>query len=483
MSAESIQTLMLFDEVERVLANPTASPAWQALLQAYDHAPDETARASARDVLAASKIDDAIGRFFQATFLADLPGGEAHIAEAGRLAQSIQPMDPERLMAFAAFQWGRAVTAVSGREAFVRRLCEAQVPQILALAGAKLADSGGGLAFRQIDKVRRVALVAPFLGRADHPPTVLALQHARLLIRAGIEVAAFSGQEALMPRMPDYLGNSGRILAGAPDLDQLAEIAPAGLSIGLSDPTFSLTHRWREILAAIAQFDPDLVLFVGLYSPLVSALHADRPVLGLCTHAVAPIAPVDAWLCADATLAGRATATWGNAIPPAWGVHHPHRLALNPIVPPVSRVHLQVSDDDFVMVSAGARLGAEINGDWAARMGALLAARPGCVWVLVGGEGVLPPALAALPTERLRLLPQQDGLRGVLRCCDLYINPGSRGRGPQRGRGHGRRPARRRAGGLGRRRQARRARQRRHGGLLRPPCRADRRPRRARRSG
>ena len=60
----------------------------------------------------------------------------------------------------------------------------------------------------------------------------------------------------------------------------------------------------------------------------------------------------------------------------------------------------------------------------------MLLAHPNCVWLLLGGPGSLPPALAHLPAERLRLVPHQSSnIRGWLRCADIYLNPNRIGGG------------------------------------------------------
>lgn len=428
MGQEIRSKLLLRDAFSRVLANPTANPTWRALLAAYEIFADP----ALPDAVAREAPQDGVAGFLRATFLAGLAGGEGHIAEAGRLVREIRPIDIDRLMAFATFEWGRAVASIGDRAGFVARLREASLPEVIALAGDTLCRFAPPLALRDVREVRKVAVVAPYFGKGDHPPTVLALRQAGLLQSAGLEVKAFAAQEPLMAWMPDYLGNQGRVSVEAPSLDQLAELAELsapGLAIGLADPDFSLAQRWRQVLAVIEQFDPDLVLFVGLFSPLVAPLYRTRPVLGLSVHAVAPMTPVHAWLASDASLADRQTSPWGAALPPIWGVHHPYRVALKPTGGPIVRAQIEAADDQLLMVTVGARLGEEIGGEWAQRMIALLRERSDLAWVLVGGTGACPPALRDAPLERLRFVPHQADLRSVLRCCDLYLNPPRMGGG------------------------------------------------------
>lgn len=413
---------LLLDALERVIANPTASQRWHTLLDHHEAARDREARGAVRASLLDQVPDDGIAGFFRATFLAWVTGEAHFVARAGHLVQTIRPIDCERLMAFAAFEWGRALVGGGGRGGFVARLRGAGLPEVVGLAGAHLGRSAG-LAPRRVDRVRRVALVASFIGPQGHAPSGLALQHARILCEHGLEVQMFSGQELLMPDMPQYLGHNGRAQVAPPDMAALAELVPSGVRLTLGDPQFSLMRRWQRVMAGVTAFDPDLVLFVGLHSPMVEVLYPVRPVLGLCVHSVAPMASVDVWLAADPALAGRWDAAWGASFPPAWAHGHPYRVALKPVGGPVTRAALGLAPDSVVLVTVGARLCDEITGDWAARMAGLLQRHPQTVWVLAGGDGTRPAALGAVEPNRMRVLPHREDVRSVLRGCDVYVNP------------------------------------------------------------
>jgi hypothetical protein len=413
---------LLRDALEGVIVNPTASQRWHGLLGFYEATSDAGAREAVRHCLTEHVPAEGITGFFRATFLAGVTQEMGHIADAGRILQSIRPVDPERLMAFAAFEWGRALVRVGDRGEFVAHLREARVAEAIHLAGQHFGQTTG-LAVRRVDRVRKVALVASFIGQHSHTPTGLALQHAKILLELGLEVQVFSGQELLMANMPDYLGNMGRVMVAAPDMDELARLVPAGVRLTLGDPRFSLMRRWQGMLAEVAGFDPDLVLFVGLNSPVVAPLFRARPVLGLCVHSVQPMAPVDVWLTATPSMACRWATAWGPPFPPAWGHYHSYRIALKLLGGLITRADLGVAEDSLVLVTVGARLGSEISGVWAARMTELMGRCSGVVWVLVGGDGVRPAALGDVPRDRITVLPHSEDIRGLLRCCDVYVNP------------------------------------------------------------
>lgn len=418
------QALRLRDAVDQIVLQPDAAPRWHVLAEAYATMPSADARAAiTADVLARTPADGLAG-FLRATLLAVFD--PAYLAQAGALLAAIAPYDAARLMAYANYQWGSAIAGQAGHAAFQSLLQAARLPDLLQLAGRRLADDPAAAvrpAPRAVTALRKVALLAPFIGNANHPPTEMALQQATLLHALGVEVRLFSCQELLQPQTGQHLGNNGRALIAPPDPAALGARLPAGVNAWISDAQLSLTARWRQMLALLRDYDPDLVMFVGLYSPLLQPLYEARPVLALCVHAVAPMAPADVWLAADAQLAGRAGQAWGDALPPAWGHHHPFRVQLKPEPAPLARAELGLQDDSLVLVSVGARLATEIDGAWARRMLDVLERHPRAVWLLAGGAGAVPAALQAAAPGRIRTLAHRDDLRAVLRCCDIYVNP------------------------------------------------------------
>ena len=55
--------------------------------------------------------------------------------------------------------------------------------------------------------------------------------------------------------------------------------------------------------------------------------------------------------------------------------------------------------------------------------------RPHVVWLLVGGNGQLPPALAQAPREQMRVLSIRPDIGGILQLSDIYVNPPRMGGG------------------------------------------------------
>jgi glycosyltransferase involved in cell wall biosynthesis len=424
MNNPNFTSVLLIDHLNRALQNPTASQRWHALLETYVAETNEELRSRVRARLAAGVPKQGIAGFMLTTFLFEVTGDVSRLIEAAALLQTITPLDPDRLMAFCVYIWGIFIARGGGRLAFVDILRKMCVPQLVASMGVQVAERGMALfPPRPVETIRKVALVASYIGQDSHAPTPLALQHARLLRDLGYEVRLFSPQELRVPDMAEYFGNSARLTTFPPNYAKLKASMPDGVEAALSDDRFSLTRRWDDLLRSIAGFDPDLVMFVGLNSPLVSALYQARPVLGLCVHAMQPMTPVDVWLTADQAQGGIAAPMWAPHLPPALGHYHPFRVQLKPAGDDLQRAGLDLREDAIVLLSVGARLHAEIEGPWAGRMIALLQRHPNVQWLMVGGAAKRPDALAALSEAQLPVQAYREDIRSVMRTADIYVNP------------------------------------------------------------
>lgn len=428
---------VLEDAIGQVMRHPNHSIYWHALAQYTAQESDHTLRQAVLEQLRNYLPPDPVGRFLRATWLADLCGDPAYLAEAVQAGLAQQPVEPERLLALALCHWGTVVRRGGNRNQFIDALQRAQIPRLMlhmsqwaSAAMSPAVPTSAPPAEPAAVRPLRVALLAPGIGQTSHPPTVTAFQQVRLLAEQGCQVGLFSAQELLLPDMGWYMGNRGEILMSAPLVAQLATCLPRGTSCELADPRQSLMWRWQETGHELARFAPDVVLFVGLFSPLLGALFARYPVLGLCCHSMAPMAQVDLWLAAEARDidAGQPRTPW-LPLPAAPAQPHPWRVWLPPAGGPVTRAEFGCHDGQLLLISVGARLAHEIDAEWGRAVGQLLLAHPNCVWLLVGGTASLPPALAHLPAERLRLLPHQPNIRGWLRCADIYLNPNRIGGG------------------------------------------------------
>ncbi|MFS2004705.1 hypothetical protein ACEN9F_13870 [Duganella sp. CT11-25] len=429
MTSSNQQHLMLSDALDRVAANPTASHLWLNLTQLMRGISSAELLARVVDAIAALVPDHGLAGFYRAAALDLATGDPALLPQACACLRSIAPPDLDRCTAFFDLTWQRALIYADGRAAFRQRLKDIGLPELSLLIGRQLAHHQQAqarppaVAPATKPALRRVALIAPHLASPAHPPTLMALDQARTLIQFGIEVNLFSCQESLVPDAAHLLGTS----AGNPqlrtDLQPWLDAVDAPVRVHLADPRLSLRRRWLGMLEQIDAFAPDLVLFVGLHSGLVPALYQRFPVLGLSTNSIAPIVPTDAWLTAQATLADKVSRPWSEAFPDTMACHHPFRVRRKAVGAALPRDSLGLEDDALLLISIGAHLQLKIDGEWAQRMCAAMERHPKLVWILLGGEGKLPPALAGLAPGRLRLYKHTPQAMQWLAASDLYIHP------------------------------------------------------------
>lgn len=419
---------LLFDALERTLKEAQCARRWHQLMAIWLDSHDPQARRSVLDILRQLPDGDPRADILRLTFLAKATGNSRFETEAAVRVLQLAPSDPDRLAAFMAYGWLSALQHISARPDFVAALYAGRVPEMaghLMLEARRLLPPE--LAPRATPDVRRVALVAPYIGHRFHTPSRMAADQAAILAGSGVQVQIFSAQELLPPDAAQFRGDGSELGLPALDAQTWADLLPAGVRMTVSDSRFSLPGRWRNLLPALAAFDPDAILLVGLYSPLAAALHAVRPVVGISVNTVAPIAPLDIWLAADADARDREV--WSQVFPAPRTLFHPYRLKRSTAEHAVTRAELGLDPAAMVWVSAGFRLEHEIHGEWAERMLRLMTRHPQVVWLLIGGEGKLPQALENAPAGRVRALATRDDLPGILRISDIYVNPPRMGGG------------------------------------------------------
>lgn len=426
MTSSDQQHLMLSDALDRVAANPTASHLWLNLTKLMRGISSSELLANVVRAITVMVPDHGLAGFYRASAL-DLATGEpALLPQACACLQALAPADLDRCTAFFDLSWQRALIYADGRAAFRQRLKDIGLPELSLLIGRQLTRHSATQARSPnaaIPPLRRVALIAPHLATPAHPPTLMALDQARTLLQQGVEVNLFSCQEGLVPDISHLLGTGAGNQDLQTDLQAWLATVDAHVRVHLSDPALSLRRRWLGMLEQIDAFAPDLVLFVGLHSGLVSALYQRYPVLGLSTNSIAPLVPTDAWLTAQAELAGKVSRPWSEQFPDSMACHHPFRVRRKTVGEALTRDSLGLEDDALLLMSIGAHLDLKINGAWAQRMCAAMERHPKLVWMLLGGEGKLPPALARLAPGRVRLQKYTPQSIRWLAASDLYIHP------------------------------------------------------------
>jgi hypothetical protein len=429
MTSSDQQHLMLSDALDRVAANPSASHLWLNLTKLMRGISSSELLANVVRAITAMVPDHGLAGFYRASAL-DLATGEpALLPQACACLQALAPTDLDRCTAFFDLSWQRALLYTDGRAAFRQRLKDIGLPELSLLIGRQLTRYGATQA-RPLDAstttippLRRVALIAPHLATPAHPPTLMALDQARTLLQQGVEVNLFSCQEGVVPDISHLLGTGAGNQQLPTDLQAWLGTVDAHVRVHLSDTAVSLPRRWLGMLQQVDAFAPDLVLFVGLHSGLVSALYQRYPVLGLSTNSIAPIVPTDAWLTAQVELADKLSRPWSDEFPESMACHHPFRVRRKDPGEALPRASLGLADDATLLISMGAQLQLKIDGEWAKRMCAAMERHPKLVWLLLGGDGKLPPALAGLAPGRVLLQKYTTQSMRWLAASDLYIHP------------------------------------------------------------
>ena len=419
---------LLLDALDRTLREPECAARWHGLLATWIETTDQADRQSVLDVLKTAPHSDVRADVLRLTFLARA-SGEARFESAASLRVLEQePPDPDRLAAFMAYRWLGALQDTEQRADFAAALSDGMVPELARRAmNSALRLIPRGMLPRVPTAVERIAVVVPYIGNQFHTPSIMAVEQCAVLAREGRQVHIFSAQELDPPDASSYRGDGRRLKLPPLNKKAWSGILPAGVAMTVSDIRYSLPGRWENLLPVLADFDPDVVLLVGLYSPLAAALHTLRPVVGISVNTVPPIAPMDVWLTADPEVERRDV--WGGVFPAPQPIYHPYRVRRSTKNYPVTRLELGANETTVVWVTAGFRLEHEIKGEWACRIVQFLAGHPQVTWLLVGGEGQLPEALRQAAPGRVRALATREDLPGILRCADIYVNPPRMGGG------------------------------------------------------
>ena len=431
---------LLEDRLALVLASPASAHAWHRLYHTSAHLGTPALRAIVDRVRSRVAFADLSG-VLAGTFLHALTDDMADLQRASRaFSGSSLPMDAGLALLHTVYAGALKSGASDGAfHQLVRDSGFLEVSKVMGrrLQETQLAPPKPASPHAQLSGPLRVALVAPSLSSAFHAPTTMALQHARLLAAQGCNVSLFGAQEFQMLDMAQWLGVP-RVM----NLDHAdpAQWPPSKLTVPvvLAQRQLLCEGRWRLLLRAVSEFAPDVVFFVGPYSPMLEALHARYPVAGLGTNALAPIGPMDMWLAPEAVEGSHEPVARRPDVnaDEAWGgfevshrIRYTHRFAFDEPGPAMDRSSLNLPQDACVWVTVGTRLHTELTPTWVGAVRQVLDRNPGARWLLVGQERQQLQGLG-LDHPQILIRPFERRVQNLLKACDLYLNP------PRRGGGH-----------------------------------------------
>lgn len=405
---------LALDALESLKRTQNSSLLWQRVAALID-ALAGNERAALVDALAALPLKSREAQWLRCSALACMTRDPVWFARQAELTD--ETFTADAVMTLLGLAWHHAVVRTSGHQAFAGLLQSLDAPRLQRLVAADML--GAGPAQRGMPGARlRVAIYTPEVGSSRHGGTTFTLNMLSVLARQGVDLHAFSAKEVSIPTMGSYHGGAESLTALEVDVESLKLTAPGAIQFSFPNVNFSLRARFNQVLQAIEAYKPDVVIFVGLMSPLVYRLYECYPVIGLCVHALPPVAPVDVWLSADP----QADAACWAGVPVPQVFSFPFRFWPVGPVQPAERVAAGLPAVATVLVTAGGRLTTEIVPPWSTQMLAFLETHPAVHWLLVGvPEG---RSLAALPSHpRIHLMAPQPRLEPWLAMCDIYVNP------------------------------------------------------------
>ena len=364
--------------------------------------------------------------FYRAIFLLRFTHERHWAPEARNALAAWRGCSSEHVLNFLYFIWSEACSRSRGASEFRLLFEQAGIPELLQDYGVALAMTEEIPAPSRVSPtpLRKVAVLSPYLTDFAHAGTQLALEHAALLNAEGLETVVFASQDALGLGVAPWLGIPWGLKLAQGNPNTWKPVSGSGsFSVRMAPAMMPHKSRWQMILKQLSAFSPDVVLFVGFFSPLLTWVSKYYPVLGISLHTQPPIGPIDVWLHQFSA---------GQVIPERWPGQSAYllreyhfRIAL-PTVVPVSLAALNLPQDTLFLVSAGGRLSKEISTEWSSQIVMRLERYPQWCWLLIG-EGEPIPHLR--PSARIHILPYQEHLPGVLAQCALYLNPPRMGGG------------------------------------------------------
>jgi len=371
---------------------------------------------------------DPYSELLRLSFLKDITGEACWEKKLAVHLLTTRPVNADSVAGFITYTWGKALKNQIARESFIESLSYAHLPELVSLLGSEAQRYFPPLKPQPSNElIKRVALVAPYLSDKNHTPSQMIVQQSLVLKMLGYEVRIFSCQELIIPDMLCYTGSDEQVILSPLDINFWQFALPSGVGLVCGDVRYSLPARWQVISAAVTEFSPHVVLFCGLFSPFVTALFKNYPVVGLNVHALPVMASVDVWLSSDQSKRWNQDPLWVPFLSPACTHYHPYRIKTTVAQSMLKRKDIDISDDAVLWISIGWRLCDEIKDSWAQSMMALLNQLPHVVWILVGSN--IPPALNCARSDQIKSLGYRNDVAELLLLSDIYVNPPRMGGG------------------------------------------------------
>ncbi len=416
-----LNDLLINDALHSVARLPVSAESWQRLCRVAASAASPTLASLVADI-EALELPDRHANWLRFSALSYLTGNADYFVKQAVFAGTSFPADV--VMTFLGLVWHHALTKRPVHQDFIRLLQDVSAVQLqrnVASAWPALKKAA-----RSRSNRLRIAIYTPQIISPHHGGTLFTLNMMSVVAKLGMECEAFAAQEVVVALESTYRGCPEHLTSPVTIVESLVLNTDAQIRLLTANVDYSLDARYLEIRQAIDSYSPDVVLFIGLFSPLLHDLYTRYPVVGLNVHALPPLAPVDIWLSADETAD---TKVWSN-LPVPRLQHFPFRFwpPRQEMAVPVNRQQWQAGDTAVVMVTVGYRLHHEMPENWLHELQAFLMKHTEVHWLLIGlAPALWPPGL--LIHDRIHLVPPQTELDRYLAASDIYLNPPRAGGG------------------------------------------------------
>jgi len=410
---------LTIDALESVKSLPTSPLLWQRL-SSLIHVLQAADQSELIDKVIVLSFDNVDARWLQYSALAYLTGDFEWLVKQSALVGSNMAIDA--IVNLLCLAWHQALVSNQGRDSFFKKLEYLEAVKLQGFIAGRLPYFYGPK--RIVESPLRLAIYTPQILNSRHGGTFFTLNIMSLLTRHGLDVQAFSAQEATIHETYSYCGGDSFLTPLSVDNASLKLNVPGNVQIILPDAAFSLRFRYEQMLNAIYDYAPDLIIFVGFMSPMIYKLYPHYPMLGLSVHTLAPIAPIDVWLKDQQQEEPK---FWQN-LPIPKIVDFPFRFWPNGPAIPVDWVSKNIPESAVVLVVVGYRLGMEMPQPWLEQMLSFLEDNKQVHWLLIGSAEA--EVLDSLPRHsRIHIIGPQTDIHAWLAACDIYVNPPRMGGG------------------------------------------------------
>lgn len=405
---------LALDAFESVKRSPTSSLLWQHL-SVLICAIEEDARAAWVNVIAEHPFESGDAQWLRCSALAYISRDSTWLVRQAALAEKLTT--PDAVMTLLGLACYHALAHASQQLEFVSLMQALDASRLQKLSVGHL--SGQSVVHRSEPGAKlRVAVYTPQIANIRHGGTLFSINVISALGCFVEDIRAFTAQETSIPAIGSYHGGAEFLKPLPIEKESLKLKTSGNFQLILPDTQFSLRSRFDQILHEIHSYAPDVIVFVGLMSPLVFKLYEHYPVVGLSVHALPPIAPVDVWLSADPQFDA---ACWpGVPVPQVFPF--PYRFWPAGQAVPIDRAAVGLPANGTLLVTAGFRLETEITSPWREQMLRFLNAHPEVHWLLVGVAESIESEALPQHSRVYRIVPQAK-LEAWLAMSDIYVNP------------------------------------------------------------